>query len=96
MVFNISQANFQVEQQQRDTTARNLRSQIQDLHTKLQRVGETEASLSARVASQDRKMARLEGKVLHSQQQQQQQYETGSTSSHRPSSGRSTHVSILW
>ena len=53
------------EREQRETITRNLRTQITELHGRLRCVGETEATLSARVASQDRKMARLEGKILH-------------------------------
>ena len=83
---NGCQANYAVDQQQRDATARALRAQITDLHSRLQQVGETEAALSARVASQDRKMARLEGKIMASS------YET-QTNSSRHSSCRSTHVS---
>ena len=67
-MFNCSplplQASNEVDSQQRESVARNLRAQITSLHDRLRRVGETEATLSARVASQDRKMARLEGKIL--------------------------------
>ena len=91
LFFLPPKANFQIEQQQREATARALRAQITDLHSKLQRVGETEATLSARVASQDRKMARLEGKIRASH------YEggggdRGGGGSTRGSSCRSTHV----
>lgn len=47
-----------------------------------------QSNLSARMASQDRKMARLEGKIIQNQHD-------GSGSS-RPSSARSTHVSIVF
>ena len=43
-----------------------MRAQIGDLHARLQRVGAAEAALSARVASQDRKMAQLEGRLFSS------------------------------
>ncbi|CAH1796809.1 unnamed protein product [Owenia fusiformis] len=44
----------------------NLRSQVHQLNSKLRHVGESEASLSAKIASHDQKMAQLEGKLLQS------------------------------
>ena len=64
--FKLFQANLKVEQQQHESQVLSMRAQIADLHGRLQRVGETEAALSARVASQDRKMAQLEGRLFSS------------------------------
>ncbi|KAL3885751.1 hypothetical protein ACJMK2_025793 [Sinanodonta woodiana] len=50
--------------QEKECTIRNLKAQISDLHTRFRVVGETGASLSARVATQDKKMAQLAGKIL--------------------------------
>ncbi|XP_067676980.1 dixin-like isoform X2 [Haliotis asinina] len=51
--------------QEKESTTRSLKSQILDLHNKLKVVGETGATLSARVATQDKRMAKLEGKIFH-------------------------------
>lgn len=59
------QSDLDYHRQEQHSATKGLRTQIQDLNNKLLRVGETEASLTARVASQDRKMAKLEGRILH-------------------------------
>ncbi|KAI0234361.1 Dixin [Lamellibrachia satsuma] len=69
-------------EKEKETAKVSLRSQIEDLQRRLRQVTETEASLSSRVTSQDRKMARLQDKILQSQPDR---------SSTRPSSAPSTH-----
>ncbi|XP_064650993.1 dixin-like isoform X2 [Lineus longissimus] len=50
----------------KDMITRTLKGQMQELSEKLRRVGENEANLSSRVASQERMMAKLEGKIMRS------------------------------
>ncbi|XP_023932971.1 dixin-like isoform X2 [Lingula anatina] len=74
------EADLHLQLQEKDNATRGLRNQIQELNDKLMVVGETELSLSARVSNQDRKMAKLEGKIMGS---------SHDSSSSRPSSAGS-------
>ncbi|XP_021372022.1 dixin-like isoform X2 [Mizuhopecten yessoensis] len=60
------QNEVQLQIQEKENATRSLKMQISDLHDRLKVVGQTGASLSARVASQDKRMAQLEGKILTS------------------------------
>ncbi|XP_064617461.1 dixin-like isoform X2 [Liolophura sinensis] len=61
------QNDLKYQLQEKESISKNLKSQVHDLHSRLKTVGETEASLSARVATQDKMMAKLEGKILKTQ-----------------------------
>ncbi|XP_041373247.1 dixin-like isoform X2 [Gigantopelta aegis] len=52
--------------QEKDQSNQNLKSRIIELHNKLRVVGETGDSLSLRVESQDKKMAKLAGRIFKS------------------------------
>lgn len=52
-----------MEDKRRESANRVLKTQVARMHDQLERVAETEAILSTRLAAQDRKMARLEGQV---------------------------------
>lgn len=69
-------------EKEKETAKASLRCQIEDLQGRLRQVTETETSLSSRVTSQDRKMARLQDKILRSEPNK---------SSTRPSSVPSIH-----
>lgn len=58
------QNEIQLQIQEKESVTRALKQQIADLHERLRVVGERGATLSARVASQDKRMAKLEGKIL--------------------------------
>ncbi|XP_033758460.1 dixin-like isoform X2 [Pecten maximus] len=60
------QNEVQLQIQEKENATRSLKMQISDLHDRLKVVGQTGANLSARVASQDKRMAQLEGKILSS------------------------------
>lgn len=60
------QNEVQLTVQEKENATRSLKMQISDLHDRLKVVGQTGATLSARVASQDKRMAQLEGKILSS------------------------------
>ncbi len=59
------QHNFQQVLQEREEAANSFKGQVHDLSDRLNKIGDTELSLSARVMSQDRKMARLESLINH-------------------------------
>lgn len=54
-----------------------LKTQIKDLNDRLRAVDETGATLKARVATQDKQMARLAGRLLHTKPDQQRPPPTG-------------------
>lgn len=56
--------HLQNELQEKEALTRALKLQVTELHDRLRVVGETGAHLSARVASQDKRMAKLEGRLL--------------------------------
>lgn len=55
-----------MEQHEKAATTRSLRSQIQELHERLRRVSEKEASLTNHVGQQDKQMTKLEARILQS------------------------------
>ena len=58
------QNELQLQIQEKESITRALKQQIADLHERLRMIGETGANLKARVATQDKRMAKLEGKIL--------------------------------
>ncbi|VDI71983.1 Hypothetical predicted protein [Mytilus galloprovincialis] len=74
------QNNIQLTIQEKESVTRALKQQISDLHERLRLVGERGATLSARVASQDKRMAKLEGKILQTGDPQQRETTPGGNS----------------
>ncbi|CAG2195428.1 Dixin [Mytilus edulis] len=74
------QNNIQLTIQEKESVTRALKQQISDLHERLRLVGERGATLSARVASQDKRMAKLEGKILQTGDPQQREATPGGNS----------------
>ncbi|KAL5019595.1 hypothetical protein ScPMuIL_002487 [Solemya velum] len=60
------QYDLQMKAQEKEKVTKGLKSEIKELHDRLKMVGETGATLSAKVAHQDKRMAKLEGKILSS------------------------------
>ncbi|XP_052063457.1 dixin-like isoform X1 [Mytilus californianus] len=74
------QNNIQLTIQEKESVTRALKQQISDLHERLRLVGERGATLSARVASQDKRMAKLEGKILQTGDPHQREATPGGNS----------------
>ncbi|XP_074652804.1 dixin-like [Tubulanus polymorphus] len=83
------------QREERDASVQALRTHIQTLSEKLQKVGETEAALSARVASQDRKMARLEGKMKQETQSNYQGTSPNNNCIQDFTAGRTEQIEVL-
>ncbi|KAK3107000.1 hypothetical protein FSP39_004689 [Pinctada imbricata] len=60
------QTELRLQIQEKENITRALNQQISDLHERIRMIGESGANLKARVATQDKRMAKLEGKMLQS------------------------------
>ncbi|XP_060557619.1 dixin-like [Ruditapes philippinarum] len=69
--------DFQMQLSEKENSNQTLKQQMKELNDRFKVVDETGASLKARVATQDKQMARLAGRILHTKNEQVRPPPTG-------------------